>query len=1348
MFETIGGDIRLIQHRVFGISGTQITVHMFMKRILSLGVALAALVLCGSNQAAEAKLELRKGDRIALIGNALADRMQHSGWLETLIHAKFPDHQLVFRNLAVAGDELTTWHRSENFGSRDEWLKKVQADVIFAFYGYNESFKGYDGLPTFKADLEKFIKDTLAQNYSGKGAPRLVLFSPAADEKHLDSNFPNPAVRNGNLHDYAAAMAEVAKANGVQFVDILQASEEAYAAAAKRGESLTVNGHYLTGEGDRLIAPVMFEKLFGQKAADGNLEKLRAAVNEKNAQWHARYRTIDGYNVYGGRSKLSFESGKGGAKISNFQIMQEEMSQRDVLTMNRDPRVWAVAKGGDLKVDDSNLPPVTKIRSNKPGPNPDETHVFLGGEAAIKKMKVHSGMQVNLYASEEMFPDLVNPVQMAWDTKGRLWVSAWLNYPERTPDSQKGDSLLVFEDTNGDGKADKCTPFMSDLNAPTGFQFYKDGILVMQAPDLWFVRDTNGDGKADWMERILMGMDSADSHHTANALCHDPGGAIYLSDGVFHRTQVETAYGVTRNKDAAIYRFEPRTGKFETYIAYGFANPHGRVFDYWGNDLVTDATGNNTYFGPAFSGYLDYPAKHPNLKQFWERPSRPCPGTGLLTSRHFPEEFQGNFLNLNVISFQGIYRVKVNEVDSGLKGESLEDLISSSDPNFRPAAISIGPDGAIYFTDWHNPIIGHMQHHIRDPNRDHGHGRIYRITYKGRPLMKPPRIYGRPIPALLDLLKEPENQIREWAKIELGRLDTSKVIAEVKKWAASLDSKDPAYEHHMAEALWVHQWHNVINQDLLQRMLRSPEPRARAAATRVLCYWRDRVPAALALIKRQATDEHPRVRLEAVRAASFFRTAEAANAALAAADYPMDYYLDYTMKETLRQLEPWWRKALSGPDSLAVDKPGGLNYLIKTLKASDLQKLPRTPAIQQALLTRPEMTDAERVEALDALAKERKSTRIDELIRVLDSVSKASAAPLLARLLPMQPAADLRPARPRIAKFTDTSYADTVREAAWAALAVTDGSFDGVWKETANSDNKLADLLNGIPFILDPQFRSQVYDRVKPVLSEQKSDAVARAAIRAATSIPEHQDATFAALEGLIRGGKQVTAAAQGIRTLPRNAWPKEPAGKAAVALLAWAKEVPAKKRTAQDYIETVQVASDLSALLPKEEAAALRKQLRELSVPIFVIRTVREQMRYDTPRLVVEPGKAIEIILENDDFMPHNLIVVRPGTREKIGNASATMTPDDLDGRGRAYVPNSPAVIAATKLLEAGQRATLSLTVPNEEGECEYVCTYPGHWMVMWGQLIVTKDPEAYLQAHPVPVQPGAVAETAHAHH
>ncbi|MBL9126499.1 MAG: HEAT repeat domain-containing protein, partial [Verrucomicrobiales bacterium] len=957
-------------------------------------------------------LSLQAGDHVALVGNALADRMQHSGHFETLLHARFPQHKLVVRNLAASGDEVVIRHRSENFGSPDDWLTRVRADVIVAFFGFNESFRGPAGVDGFKADLERWIRETRSKNYSGRGTPRIALVSPIAAERHQDANYEDPAPLNANLELYAAAIADVARANGVPFVDVFKPSRELYAAAEAERRSLTINGFHLSDAGDRALAPVLFRGLLGIDPPAGNHDKLRAAVNEKSYQWHQRYRTIDGYNVYGGRSALAYQAGKGPfisdrnaapPYISNYKVMQEEMSQRDVLTANRDQRIWAVAAGGDHIVDDSNLPPVTQVPSNKPGSKDDGSHTFLGGEQAIEKMTVHSGMKVNLYADEKQFPELVSPVQMAWDTRGRLWVAAWPNYPERTPTSKDGDKLLVFEDLDRDGKADKMTTFLDDLNCPTGFQFYKDGVIVIQAPDVWFVRDTNGDGRADWKERILMGLDSADSHHTANAICLDPGGAIYLSDGVFHRTQIETAFGPVRNNDAAIFRFEPRTARFETYIPYGFANPHGRVFDRWGNDLVTDATGNNTYFGPAFSGRLDYPAKHAGMRQFWERPSRPCPATAIISSRHFPDEFQGNFINLNVIGFQGAFRVKVSEEGSGLKGETLEHLIQSSDPNFRPIAMGVGPDGALYFCDWHKPLIGHMQHHIRDPNRDKEHGRIYRITYEGRPLLEPRKIHGQPIADLLKLLQEPEDSVRELAKIELGARETRDVLAAIPTWVASLNAASADYEHHLMEALWVHQWHNVVNPHLLDRMLGSPEPRARAAAARVLCYWRDRIPNALGKFLELAKDEHPRVRLEAVRAASFYKTPEAVDVALAILSQPLDYYLDYCLKETLRQLDSVWRDALSQGRLLAKDNPAGQTYLVRNIKTGDLQKLPRTPAILEELLRRSGLTDSDRSVALLELARAKNANRATLL---LDLLAKApNEDPTLAglhRLLPLQ----------------------------------------------------------------------------------------------------------------------------------------------------------------------------------------------------------------------------------------------------------------------------------------------------------------------------------------------------------
>lgn len=1464
------------------------------------------LFLSASLTLSAAPLELRKGDHVVLVGSALADRMQHSGHFETLLHAHHPGLDLVVRNLAVAGDEVVIRHRSENFGSPDDWLKRTGATVIVGFFGANESARGPAAVESFKSELTTWVRHVRSQTFSDAGAPRVALISPILQERHPDPNFADPTPMNANLRIYAQAIAAVASAENVTFVDLIAPTQRLYAEAATRGQALTINGHLLSSEADRLLAPILFEGLFGKRPPEQNLEKLRIAINEKNAQWHQRYRTIDGYNVYGGRSALAYQPGKGGfvsdrnapePYVSNYKVLQEEMAVRDVMTANRDVVVWAAANGREVEPNDSNLPKVTPIASNQPGAGPEGAHVFLSGEDAISRMTVHSGMKINLFASEEQFPLLAQPVQMAWDTAGRLWVAAWPNYPERTPDSKQGDSLLVFEDTDGDGRADRCTPFIDDLNGPTGFQFYKDGVLLVQAPDVWFVRDTDGDGRADWKERVLMGLDSADSHHTSNALALDPGGSLYLSDGVFHRTQVETAHGPVRNNDAAIFRYEPRTATFETYIPYGFANPHGKVFDRWGNDLVTDATGNNTYFGPAISGRLDYPAKHPGIRDFWNRPSRPCPGTGMISSRHFPEEFQGNFLNLNVISFHGAFRVRVSEDGSGLKGETLENLISSTDPNFRPICISTGPDGAIYFADWHNPIIGHMQHHLRDPSRDKQHGRIYRITYPGRPLLKAPKIAGAPIADLVELLKTHEDGTRELAKVELGTRNSAEVIAAVKRWFTALDPKDPEFAHHQMEALWVHQWHNVVDAPLLRQMLESSEPRARAAATRVLCYWRNRVPDALALLQTRANDPHPRVRLEAVRAASYFRELGAVEAALAALNHPQDYYLTYVIRETLRQLEPVWRNAISKGTPVAANNPAGIEFLMRSASSAELLRFPRTEGVLNAILRRPDVADVDRLIALAELAQARKSTRVATLLDTLDSLAATdpAASAALGRALASESPAEIRPLRDRVESFATRSPNPTVREGAWAALAVADDGFDKVWAAASTDPRRLTDLLAGIPLILDPEFRAKLQARVLPLANRipanlvaaakssgagagryvritlprrgtltlaevevwngsrnvakgakatqsttthggeaaravdgrtdgnydsgtqthsaedsdkpwwevdlggdtsidavtvwnrtdsnlgqrlngftltvldrdrreifQKSDvpapvrstrlevggdpvgALHGAAIRALVSMNTDPVGTFGLLAGLIERGEQVVSAAQGIRALPlpHSLWPAEPATRAARALVTWASRIPASDRTSADYVETIQFADDLAGTLPTSTSTGIRKDLRALRVPAFIIRSVREQMRYDVPRLVVEAGRDFQITFENTDFMPHNLVLVKPGTREEVVGAAALMPPDQFDRQGRAYVPSGSDVWASTRLLDAQQREVLKLKAPSEEGIHEFVCTFPGHGLLMWGQLVVTRDVDAYLAAHPTAPVPTPAPE------
>jgi glucose/arabinose dehydrogenase/lysophospholipase L1-like esterase len=847
-----------------------------------------------------ADLPLQDHAHISLIGNGLAEGFQRDGWLEVLFQAQFPEQHLSFRNLGFNGDEVKQRMRCENFGSPDDWLTRTKAGVIFAFFGYNESFGGPAGVPQFKEALTAFAQQTLQHKYDGSASPQLILFAPIAHENLHNPNLPDGSANNPNLKLYSEAIKDVAAQTGVTFVDLFSTSLRLYASAR---QPLTSDGIHLNEFGHREVAQTILQALCPSaprtQTPQQQLETLRSTVINKDFFWYNRYRTVDGYNVYGGRSQLKYVD-----NVSNWDVLQREMEVLDVMTANRDAQVWAAAHGKELAVDDSNTPPFLPVKSNKPGPGPNGTYTFLDPEEAISHMKLPTGVHVNLFASEKEYPDLAKPVQMAWDPQGRLWVAVWPSYPHWKPKDPMNDKLLVLEDTDGDGKADKCTVFADHLHCPTGFEFYNNGVLLAQAPDILFLRDSSGKGKADLREIVLGGLGTADTHHTANSFVLDPGGALYFQEGVFHTTQAETPYGPpVRNANAAVYRYEPRTRKFETYVAYDFANPHGHVFDRWGEDFVMDGTGAEPYIGVTISGRTYFPARHKRAPKLYEQRTRPCPGMEILSSTQFPPEMQGNLLVANVIGFLGILQYKISDKDSGFLGTETQPLIQSDDPNFRPVDLKVGPDGAVYFVEWQNPIIGHMQHHLRDPSRDHIHGRVYRITYGTAQPRKAPTIAGQPIPQLLALLKDPEDRVRSRARIELGGRKSKDVVSALESWVGQLDKADANYQHNLMEALWVYQSHNAVNEPLLKQMLRSADFHARAAATRVLCYWRDRVSDPLALLRAQAVDESPRVRLEAVRACSFFTTPQAAEVALEALNKPMDEYLKYTLDETMNTLD-------------------------------------------------------------------------------------------------------------------------------------------------------------------------------------------------------------------------------------------------------------------------------------------------------------------------------------------------------------------------------------------------------------------------------------------------------------
>lgn len=800
------------------------------------------------------KFEFQDGDTIAFLGNALAERMQWDGWLETLIQSKNPGKKLRFRNLGISGDRVNSFPRNKGFTPISEYLKHVEADVVFTFFGYNESFDNKPG--DYAKQLGELIHNIRATKPNGKTFPRIVVFSPIAYENLGTPVLPSGVANNGRLSANMEAAKIAAQEAGVTFVDLFTPTKALYDEVS---EPLTINGIHLNTEGNRLLAEIIAEVLLGEKtAAAESLEPIREAVLDKNLQWFDRYRAVDGNDIWGGRSTLKFVGSQ-----TNADVLQHELIMLDVMTANRDQKIWARANGQDHTVVDENVPKPIPVVSNVGGKGnmssgqKEGTVNYLSAEESIATMDVPDDFQLNVFADESRFPELVNPVQMQVDGKGRLWVAAWPTYPKQEPIRDIDDALLIFEDTDRDGVADTCKKFANIPN-PLGFEFWGGGVIVASQPNIVFLRDNDGDDVADERWVMAHGIGSADTHHAANNLIYGPDGGIYWQSGIFLHNNIEHPWGPSLSTgSSAQYRFDPRR---YTIAQHGgnSPNPHGIAFDYWGYHYATDGTGGRAYqIRPDGNGWKMFPLLNKEV--------RPVPASEILSSAHFPDDFQQHFLICNAIGFLGIKQYELDRDGDGDKrpfghvwgepsGEELtvmfkgkemkaRGLLLSGDENFRPTDAIVGEDGALYVADWANVIIGHMQHNIRDPNRDHQHGRVIRISHKTRPLQEPVKIAGASLTELMKNLEHPIDGVRHRTRVELSAHPTAEVLAACESWLANFDPKKSEHAHHFLEALWLHQAHGVRNRQLLETVLASPEPHAVVAAKVVEHHWGPADPA-------------------------------------------------------------------------------------------------------------------------------------------------------------------------------------------------------------------------------------------------------------------------------------------------------------------------------------------------------------------------------------------------------------------------------------------------------------------------------------------------------------------------
>ena len=627
------------------------------------------------------------------------------------------------------------------------------------------------------------------------------------------------------------------------------------------------------------------------------------------------------------------------------------------------------------------LPCSAFAQKNAAVPDPDP-------ELERKTFVLPEGFEVNLFASDPM---LAKPTQMNFDSKGRLWVAASEVYPQIKPGQKANDKILILEDTDGDGKADKTTVFADGLLIPTAVepdQF--GGAWVADSTDLVHFSDPDAKtGKAAKKRIFLSGFGTEDTHHILHTFRTGPDGMLYMNQSVYIHSHIETPYGVRRLNAGGIWQFNPKTEKLEVF-AHGWWNSWGVAWDKYGATFATDGAGGQGINYVVPGAYYDAARDAPRLLPGLNPGSPKYCGLEIVGGRHLPDDWQGNLIT-NDFRGHRVCRFIVKEDGAGFVSKEQKELIKSNHPAFRPIDVKMGPDGAIYIADWYNPIIQHGEVDFRDERRDHTHGRIWRITVKDRKLVEKPAISGAKIEDLLELLKAPEQWTRNHARRELQARGSEALSKQLADW-----TKTQTDTHALLESFWLHQTFGIVDRQLIEKMIFVDDPNVRAAVYRVLGEMESLIeiknPLRDSLLKYPAigrNDDHPRVRLEAVRAAAKMKSS--VGVIVDALNKPTDRWLDYAIFLSLRERKDEWLPHVKSGELNFGGDPKKLLFALRASGETDISKPLYT------LLDKPNLPVKETEQYLKAIAEIAAPADVERIFRrcELDQNLRNAVYPIL-----------------------------------------------------------------------------------------------------------------------------------------------------------------------------------------------------------------------------------------------------------------------------------------------------------------------------------------------------------------